>query len=68
MCGRDSRYCCGPPTSLASGTPRNPRERSLEYSRCAAFVMMVQATQLSDFDHASIDWRLRSSGCGSVFA
>ena len=38
------------PTSLASRTPRNPRERP-EYSRCAAFVMMVQATQLSYFDN-----------------
>jgi hypothetical protein len=29
--------------------------------------MMVQATQLSYFDNASIDWRLRPSWFRSVF-
>jgi len=48
--------------------PQSSRAGSrFECSRCAAFVMMVQATQLSYFDNASIDWRLRPSWFRSVF-
>src|SRR4051812_33059482 len=36
-------------------------------SRYPAFVVMVQAAQLSKLDNASVTWRLRSSWFGSVF-
>ena len=41
--------------------------RRLEDLRGAAFVMMVQATQLSYFNDVSIGWQLRSSWFWSVF-
>jgi hypothetical protein len=44
-----------------------PCEPPLECSRCAAFVMMVQATHFSHFDNASIAWQLRSSWFWRVF-
>ena len=39
----------------------------LDCSRHATFVVMVQATQLSNLNNGSIAWRLRSSRLGSVF-
>jgi hypothetical protein len=50
-----------------SVTNKRP-ERSKRALRGTAFVVMMEATRLSDFDHPSLAGPLRPAGLGRVFA